>query len=92
MPDIIPQLPVPIPDRIAALIGSRIPIHVLQAEVDAESASREVRRFRPSFGALLDDEDRADRDAALSELAAANKILAAHHPRLILTPKRGGRS
>lgn len=77
---------VPIPDRVAALIGGNIPIHVLQAEVDAESAAREVCRFR---GPLLCIEDQADRERALSELAAANKTLAAHHPRLILRPKRG---
>ena len=80
-------VPVPIPDRVAALIGGQLPIHVLQAEVDAESAAREIRRFRP----LASVEDRADRESALSELAVANKVLAAYNPRLILT-SRGGRS
>jgi hypothetical protein len=82
----VPLVPVPIPDRIAALIGSCMPIHILQAEIDVEFAAREVRRFRPSLGALLDDEDRADRESALSRLAAANKILAAYNPLLILKP------
>lgn len=76
-------VPVPIPDRVAALIGSCIPPHILQAEFDADCAAREVRRFR---GPRLCDEDRADREQALSELARANKILAAHHPRLTVRP------
>ena len=76
---------VPIPDRVAALIGSCMPIGILQAEVDAESARREVLRFR---GPLPCVEDQADREHALSELHAANKILAAYNPRLIL--KAGG--
>ncbi|GGT63283.1 hypothetical protein [Streptomyces purpureus] len=71
-------VPVPIPDRVAALIGSCMPIHILQAEVDAECAAREVQRFRgPLCG-----EDQADREHALSTLARANKVLAAYHPRL----------
>ncbi|MFI9628500.1 hypothetical protein [Streptomyces sp. NPDC052042] len=76
-------VPVPIPDRVAALIGSRIPPHVVRAGLDAACAVREVRRFR---GPLLCAEDRADREQALSELARANKILAAHHPRLPVRP------
>ncbi|THA67128.1 hypothetical protein E6P78_15920 [Streptomyces sp. A0958] len=76
-------VPVPIPDRIAALIGSCIPVHVLRAEFDAACAAREVRRFR---GPRLGIEDQADREQALSELARANKVLAAHHPRLVVRP------
>ncbi|MEV8456070.1 hypothetical protein AB0467_15705 [Streptomyces sp. NPDC052095] len=76
-------VPVPIPDRVVALIGSCIPQHILQAEFEAACAAREVRGFR---GPLLCDEDRADREQALSELARANKILAAHHPRLPVRP------
>ncbi|MET7858071.1 hypothetical protein ABZS81_12735 [Streptomyces sp. NPDC005318] len=72
-------VPVPIPDRVAALIGSCIPSHILQAEIDAACAAREIRRFR---GPRLSIEDQADREQALSELARANKILAAHHPGL----------
>jgi len=74
-------VPVPIPDRIAALIGACTPAHILQAEFDADSAAREVRRFR---GPRLGIEDQADREQALSELARANKVLAAHHPRLVV--------
>ncbi|MFG2595061.1 hypothetical protein [Streptomyces sp. NPDC048462] len=76
-------VPVPIPDRVAALIGSCIPQHVLEAEFDAECAAREVRRFR---GPRLGMEDQADREQALSELARANKLLAAHHPLLTVRP------
>lgn len=76
-------IPVPIPDRIAALIGSCIPPHILEAEFDAECAAREVRRFR---GPRLGIEDQADREQALSELARANKMLSAHHPRLAVHP------
>lgn len=78
-----PLVPVPIPDRVAALIGSCIPPHILRAEFDAACAAREVRRFR---GPLLCSEDQADREQALAELARANKILAAHHPRLPVRP------
>ncbi|MFI9586247.1 hypothetical protein ACIHCQ_31405 [Streptomyces sp. NPDC052236] len=79
-----PLIPVPIPDRVAALIGSCMPIDILQAEIDAECAVREVYRFRGPLCA----EDRADREHALSTLAMANKILAAYHPRLIIKPGR----
>ncbi|MFI1395548.1 hypothetical protein [Streptomyces sp. NPDC020681] len=76
-----PLIPVPIPDRVAAMIGSCMPIDILQAEVDADCAIREVYRFR---GPLC-NEDRADREHALSALARANKILAAYNPGLIIT-------
>ncbi|OKJ05164.1 hypothetical protein AMK18_04190 [Streptomyces sp. CB01249] len=76
-------VPVPIPDRIAALIGACTPAHILQAEFDADCAAREVRRFR---GPRLGIEDQADRELALAELARANKALAAHHPRLVVRP------
>ncbi|WPW32548.1 hypothetical protein P6B95_37725 [Streptomyces atratus] len=76
-------VPVPIPDRVAALIGSCIPPHIVEAEFDAECAAREVRRFR---GPRLCAEDQADREQALAELARTNKILAAHHPRLPVRP------
>ncbi|MFF3246614.1 hypothetical protein ACFYWY_23450 [Streptomyces sp. NPDC002870] len=79
-----PLIPVPIPDGVAALIGSCMPIHVLQAEIDAECAAREVYRFRDPLCA----EDRADREHALSALALANKVLAAYNPLLILKPGR----
>ena len=76
-------VPVPIPDRVAALIGSCIPPHILRAEVAADCAAREVRRFR---GPGLGIEDQADREQALSDLARANKILSAHHPGLAVRP------
>ncbi|MFG3497431.1 hypothetical protein [Streptomyces sp. NPDC047928] len=73
-------VPVPIPDRVAALIGSCMPIGILQAEVDAECAAREVQRFRGPMCA----EDQADREHALAALARANKVLAAYNPGLVL--------
>jgi hypothetical protein len=76
-------VPVPIPDRVAALIRSCTPPHILRAESDAECAAREVRRFR---GPLLGIEDQADREEALSDLARADKVLAAHHPRPAVRP------
>lgn len=79
-----PLIPVPIPDRVAALIGSCMPVHVLEAEIEADGAAREVHRFR---GPLC-HEDRADREHALSVLARANKVLAAHHPLLMIRPNR----
>ncbi|MFE3324412.1 hypothetical protein [Streptomyces sp. NPDC059176] len=78
-------VPVPIPDSVAALIGSCMPTGVLQAEIDAECAAREALRFRAPFCS----EDQADREHALSVLARANKVLAAYNPRLVLRP--GGR-
>jgi hypothetical protein len=78
-----PLVPVPIPDRVAVLIGACVPLTVLRAELDAECAAREARRFR-GHG----PEDRADREHALAALARANKVLAAHHPRLVLRPGR----
>lgn len=77
-------IPVPIPDRVAGLIGSCMPFHILQAEVDAECAKREVLRFR--FPLCADD--RADRERELSRMARANKTLGAWNPRLIV--KAGG--
>lgn len=79
-----PLIPVPIPDGVAALIGSCMPTHILQAEIDAECAAREVYRFRSPMCAA----DRADREHALSALALANKVLAAYNPLLILKPGR----
>lgn len=78
-----PQLvPVPIPDRVASLIGGAIPIDVLQAEIDADTELREIRRLRP----LACDEDRADREDAIGRLAAKNKILGKYSPRLVIGP------
>ncbi|MFP1628813.1 hypothetical protein ACLB9X_27385 [Streptomyces sp. 5K101] len=77
-------VPVPIPDRVAVMIGSCMPAHVLHAEIEAECAAREVYRFRGPLCA----EDRADREQALSALARANKVLAAYDPRLTVRPSR----
>jgi hypothetical protein len=75
------QLPkVPVPDAVAMMIGTSIPLPVLQAEVDAFGEAREIRRLRP----LDTAEDRQDFEAALSRLARANKTLAKHDPRLIV--------
>ena len=79
--------PVPIPDRVAVMIGSCMPVHILQAEVAAECAKREALLYRPLDSA----EDRHDREVALSHLARANKVLAAYNPGLIATTKRGAR-
>ena len=73
---------VPIPDRVAALIGSQLPAYVLQAEFDAVAAERHVLGFRP----LAFDEDRADREQALAALAKANKVLAKYHPQMPVRP------
>ncbi|WP_240137174.1 hypothetical protein [Streptomyces sp. MUM 178J] len=81
-----PLVPVPIPDRVAAMIGACMPIHVLQAEVDAECAAREVHRLRGP----LSGESRAAREHALSALASANKVLAAYNPGLTVRPRRSG--
>ena len=78
---------VPVPDLVAFLIGDCMPRRVLDAELAAEMAAREIGRFCP----LDSDEDRADREQQLAVLAAANKILAAYNPRLILRPGGGSR-
>lgn len=81
MPDIIPQVPVPVPDAVAVLIGGQMPARVLQAEVAAESAAYSIRLCRTPFTAEA-------REFALADLARANKILAAWNPGL--TVKAGG--
>ncbi|MGW0538533.1 hypothetical protein [Streptomyces sp. NPDC003032] len=79
-----PSTAVPVPDRIAQMIGAQMPIHVLQAEIDAEVEKAEALRFRP----LVSAEDHADREDALARLAWRNRILAAYNPGLIV--KAGG--
>jgi len=78
-------VPVPIPDRVAVLIGGCTPIRIRQAEFDAFDAAVTVSRCRTAF-------TREARERALSELHAANKVLAAYNPGLIVAPKRSGRS
>jgi hypothetical protein len=75
---------VPMPDRIAQMIGGGLPIHILQAEMDAEVLAAEIRTLRP----LASVEDRADREDRLAALARANKTLAAYNPGLLV--KAGG--
>jgi hypothetical protein len=59
------------------MIGGCMPVHVLQAEIDAESAAYNVRLCRgPQY--------REAREDALSRLARANKVLAAYDPRLMV--------
>ncbi|MGW7001312.1 hypothetical protein ACWGCW_00440 [Streptomyces sp. NPDC054933] len=76
------MVPVPIPGRIAGLIGSQIPPHVMQAVTDAEGASVTVHRCRTEW-------TREARELALADLARANKTLAAYSPyspKLVLRP------
>lgn len=75
-----PIIPVPIPDRVAGLIGAAMPPEVMAAEEAAVDAAITVSRCRTSF-------TREAREYALAELARANKVLAAYDPRLIVTPK-----
>jgi hypothetical protein len=76
---------VPMPDRITQMIGTRIPLHVLQAEMDATFAASDAARYHAPVGtALLRHEDQADREQTLAELHRANKLLAAHNPGLIV--------
>lgn len=79
---------VPQPDRVVQMRGACIPLSIIEAHMDAEAAEREVLRFRPTSGALLDQEDQADREAALARLHRANKVLGAYNPGLIV--KAGG--
>ncbi|MEV5944490.1 hypothetical protein [Streptomyces sp. NPDC051994] len=75
MPSIIPA---PIPDRVAVMIGSCIPKRVLRAEVAAQAAFERFRLCRAPLTAVA-------REYAIAELAAANKILGAYNPGLIVT-------
>lgn len=89
MPTSSRTFPVPIPDSVAALIGSCMPLHILQAEINVDVEACEFGRFHTPVGrAQFDSEDQADREAALSRIAAANKVLAAYNPRLVLRPVR----
>jgi hypothetical protein len=76
---------VPMPDSVAAMIGGKLPIHILQAEIDAETLAAEIRTLRP----LASADDRADREDRLADLARANKVLGAYNPGLLV--KAGGR-
>lgn len=76
-----PATAVPVPDRVASLIGSCMPLPIMQARHDAREAAITVSRCRTPY-------TQEARERALSQLASANKVLAAYNPRLIL--KAGG--
>jgi hypothetical protein len=72
------MVPSSIPDRVADLIQSAFPESICQAVMAAEDAARTVRLCRgPQY--------REARELALGRLAAANKVLAAYNPGLIVT-------
>ncbi|WP_329114573.1 hypothetical protein [Streptomyces sp. NBC_01353] len=78
------QLPqVPVPDAVAALIGSQLPKHVLLAEVEASNQAYLIGLCRTPL-------TRKARETCLADLARANKTLAKHDPRLIV--RAGGAS
>lgn len=68
---------VPVPDAVAVLIASAIPLRVLAAEQAAESAARQIAACRSPLSAT--------REQALSAVAHAHKIIAAFDPRLMAT-------
>jgi len=74
---------VPVPDAVAVQIGSQLPPHVLEAERKAATAAY-------SFGLARGARYEESRQWLLSEIAAANKVLAAYDPRLIV--RNGGAS
>lgn len=71
--------PVPVPDRVAEMIGATIPPHILAAERASENAAGIVRLCRTPL-------TREARELALADLARANKVLARFSPKLVLTP------
>jgi hypothetical protein len=72
-------VPVPVPDAVALLIGSQVPVAVLHAEMTAVEAATCVTVCRG-------EQYREAREYNLGRLAAANKTLAAHDPRLVIRP------
>lgn len=68
---------VPIPDAVAVQVGSQAPARVLEAEKRAENAAYS---FRLARGPRYEE----SRQWALAEIAAANKIVAAFNPGLIV--------
>lgn len=74
-------VPVPIPDSVAALIGSQVPEHVLRAELEATNQAYVIGLCRkPEYAEA--------REYAIGALARANKTLAAYNPKLVVTPKQ----
>lgn len=68
----------PIPDRVPRLISSQLPDRILLAEKQASTAAHLVRLCRT-------ESTREAREFQLAELAAANKVLAAYNPKLVVT-------
>jgi hypothetical protein len=68
---------VPMSDHVAARTGGQLPLRVLHAVEEARVAVEDVRRFRAPLY-------REDREDALARVAAANKVLAACNPGLIV--------
>jgi hypothetical protein len=68
---------VPLPDAVAVRIGAQIPERVLAAEQKAVNA---VYCFGLARGPRYEEA----RQYALADLAAANKVLAAYNPGLIV--------
>lgn len=66
-----------IPDRVAKLIGSNLPLHIQWAEKAATNAAYRVFLARTTLTAEA-------RERALGELAYANKHLAAYNPKLVV--------
>lgn len=73
-----PSVPVPIPDAVELLAARGIPARVLDAEVAADEAARNVKLCRTP-------ETREALAYNLRRLAACNKVLAAYNPGLIVT-------
>lgn len=73
----MPLPKIPMSDHVAARTGCQLPLHILQAVADARVASADVRRARSPLYA-------EDREDALARVAAANKVLAACNPGLIV--------
>jgi hypothetical protein len=72
------QLPkIPMSDHVAARTGRQLPLRVLRAVEEARLAVKDVRRYRAPLY-------REDREDALARVAAANKVLAACNPGLIV--------
>lgn len=71
-----PRLDVPVPDVVAGLAGRQLPPRVQRAVgVAAEAARLLTRCTGPRYEEV--------RQLRYAELAAANRVLAAHNPNLI---------
>ncbi len=70
---------VPIPPAVGLLKQRLASPRLIAAMLLLDDAERELRRFR---GPVLDVEDHADRETALSRFAEADKVLATYPVRL----------